>query len=77
VRRGGLWTKRMGLKRAAIGNALGEQIGNLWNILRTCCEFIGNLKGTCWEQRKNEKNPPHPPMPPNLKEKNQGILSAC
>jgi hypothetical protein len=25
-------------------------------------EPIKNLKGTCWEQRKNEKNPP-PPSP--------------
>jgi len=32
----------MGLKRDAIGNTLGEQ--------------IGNLKGTYWEQGKNEKN---------------------
>jgi len=30
-------------------------------------EPIENLKGTCWEQRKNEKN--HLPPPPNLKEK--------
>jgi len=32
------------IKGGAIGNTLGEH--------------IGNLKGTCWEQRKNEKNPP-------------------
>jgi hypothetical protein len=45
----------MGFKRGAIGNSLEEH--------------IGNLKGTCWEQRKNEKNPP-PPLPiQNLKEK--------
>jgi len=42
VRRGGLWAKHMGLKQGAIWNTLGEH--------------IGNLKGTCWEQRKNEKN---------------------
>jgi len=29
VRRGGLWAKRMGLKRGAIGNTLGENIENL------------------------------------------------
>jgi hypothetical protein len=29
VRRGGLWAKHMGLKRGALGNTLGEQIGNL------------------------------------------------
>jgi hypothetical protein len=46
----------MGLKRGAIGNSLEEH--------------IGNLKGTCWEQRKNEKNPPPPPSPnPKLKRK--------
>jgi hypothetical protein len=28
-------------------------------------EPIGNLKGTRWEQRKNEKNPPSPPPPQN------------
>jgi hypothetical protein len=32
----------MGLKRGAIWNTIGEH--------------NGNLKGTCWEQRKNEKN---------------------
>jgi hypothetical protein len=35
VRRGGLWAKHMGLKQGAIGNILGEHIGNLGNILRT------------------------------------------
>jgi hypothetical protein len=49
VRTGGLWTKHIGLKPGAIGNTLGEP--------------IGNLKGTCWEQRKNEKNPLPPPNP--------------
>jgi hypothetical protein len=32
-------------------------------------EPIENLKGTCWEQRKNEKNSPPFPPPQNLKEK--------
>ncbi len=35
-----------------------EHIGNLW-------EPIGNLKGICWDRRKNEKNP----APSNLKGK--------
>ncbi len=48
-----LWAKHMGLKRDAIGNTLGEQILGTW------WKPIGNLKGTYWEQRKNEKNP-HP-----------------
>jgi len=33
--KGGLWPKHMGLKLGAIGNTLGEHIGNLRNILRT------------------------------------------
>jgi len=49
--------KTYGIKQGAIGNSLGEHIGNL---MRT----DGELKGTCWEQRKNGK-------------KNQGTLSAC
>jgi hypothetical protein len=56
VRRGGLWAKHMGFKGGAIGNTFEEHIGNLM-------ESIGNLKGTCWEQRKNEKNPPTSPNP--------------
>jgi len=35
VRRGGLWAKYRGLKRGAIGNTLGEHMGNLGNILGT------------------------------------------
>jgi len=35
VRRGGFWAKYMGLKSAAIGNTLGEQIENLGNNLGT------------------------------------------
>jgi len=34
-RRGGLWAKHMGLKRAAIGNTLGEHIESLRDILGT------------------------------------------
>jgi len=33
VRRGGLWAKHVGLNRGAIGNTVGEHIGNLGNIL--------------------------------------------
>ncbi len=35
LRRGGLWAKHVGLKRGAIGNTLGEHIGNVRNILGT------------------------------------------
>jgi hypothetical protein len=38
-------------------------------------EHIGNLKGTYWDQRINEKNPP---PPPKLKRKKiKALLSAC
>jgi len=30
VRRGGLWAKHIGLKPGAVGNTLGEHIGNIW-----------------------------------------------
>jgi hypothetical protein len=50
----------MKLNQAAIGKILEEHIGNLR-------ELIEKLKGTCWEQRKNEKNPPPQPRHPKLK----------
>jgi hypothetical protein len=50
VRRGGgLWAKPYGnSSEVVLGTTLGEHIGNP----------LGNLKGTCWEQRKNEKEIP-------------------
>jgi hypothetical protein len=33
IRRGGLWAKHMGLKQGAIGNIIGEHIGNLIGTL--------------------------------------------
>jgi len=53
----------MGSKQGAIGNTLGEQIGNL---MGTSWELKGNMLGT------KEKNPSPTPLPPptqNLKEK--------
>jgi hypothetical protein len=45
------------------GKKTSPQLGiPLGNILRTWWEPIENLKGTCWEQRKNEK----PSAPPKL-----------
>jgi hypothetical protein len=43
----------------------GVLLGILWG---TCQEHgnLGNLNGTCWEKRKNEKNP-FPPLPPRPK----------
>ncbi len=45
----------MGVKGGAIGNTIGEH--------------IGNLKGTCWEQKKNEKKKSSPSPTQNLKNK--------
>jgi hypothetical protein len=44
-------------KQGAIGNTLGEHIGNSRNISGTPWEHEENIEGTFWEQRKNEKNP--------------------
>jgi hypothetical protein len=38
-----LWAKHMGIKRSAIGNTLGEQIGNL---METHWELERNILGT-------------------------------
>jgi len=43
VRRGGLWAKHMGLKQGAIGNTLGEHIGNMIGIH---LELEENMLGT-------------------------------
>jgi hypothetical protein len=42
----------MGLKRGAIGNAYGEHIENLENIVETHWELDRNIEGTCWDRRK-------------------------
>jgi hypothetical protein len=65
VRRGGLWAKHMGLKLGAIGNTLGEH--------------IGNLMGTHWEFERNKgkmKKSPHY-HPKLFFCLNQGTLNAC
>jgi len=60
VKSGRLWAKHMGgIKMRCYGE---QPWGTYW-------EPHGNLKGTCWEQRQNEKNPPPPPPPQTLKEK--------
>jgi hypothetical protein len=48
----------------------------LGNTLRNG-EHIGNLMGTHWEPRKNEKKSLPPPPPKTYMEKKQGTLSAC
>jgi hypothetical protein len=56
-----LWPTYIGEKGMTLGKMYGIKARCYW-------EHIGNLKRTCWEQRKNEKNPPHLPTQ-NLKEK--------
>jgi hypothetical protein len=48
----------MGLKQGAIGNTLGEQIGNL---MGPSWELKGNMLGT---KEKRKKSFPHPPLLP-------------
>ncbi len=58
------WNNR-GLKQGAIGNNLGEHIGNLKG---TCWEPIGNLKGNMLGTKENVKTKiPSPPPPPPKK----------
>jgi hypothetical protein len=52
VRRGGLWALHMGLKRGAIGNTLGEHIGNL---MGTHWVLEGNMLGTKEKWEKNQR----------------------
>jgi len=52
VRRGGFWTKHMGLILGAIGNTFGEQ--------------LGNMVGT-HEQFMKKKTSPPSPLPPKPK----------
>jgi hypothetical protein len=60
----------MGLKWGAIGNAPGEHIGNIRNVLSTWWEPIGNLKRISWDQRKNEKkSSPHQKLKRKKKKK--------
>jgi len=49
VRRGGFWAKHMGLILGAIGNALGEQ--------------LGNMVGTHQQLMKEKTSPPSPQNP--------------
>jgi hypothetical protein len=49
----------MGLKQGAIRNIIGEH--------------IVNLKGTCWERRKEEKTPPSPPKLKIKEKKNETL----
>jgi hypothetical protein len=56
-------------------NTLGTW-GTYQNLMGTHWELKGNIVGTHWQPRKNEKISSLP-LAPNLKEKNQGTLSAC
>jgi hypothetical protein len=54
---GGLWAKHMGLKQGAIGNTLGEHIGNL---MGTHWELEGNMVGTKdFKKKSSPLNPKH------------------
>jgi len=68
-----LWPTYIGEKGRTFGKTYGievscywEHLWNLWNMLRTWWEHIGN-------KLKKKKDPP----PQDLREKNQGTLSAC
>jgi hypothetical protein len=49
-----LWPSYIGEKGRTLGKKYGIKVRSYWEPW----ELDGNLKGTCWEQRKNEKNPP-------------------
>jgi hypothetical protein len=63
-----LWPTYMGEKGRTLGKTYGIKAMCYW-------EPNGNLKGTCWEQRKKKKIPS--PQKKLKKKKNQGILNAC
>jgi len=49
-----------------LGTPLGNTLGTLKTykeLMEIHWEFEGNIKGTCWGQRKNGKNPPPTPPP--------------
>jgi hypothetical protein len=60
-----LWPTYIGEKGRTLSKMYGIKARCYWEHLG---EPIGNLKRTCWEQRKNEKILPHLPTQ-NLKEK--------
>jgi hypothetical protein len=70
------WPTYIGKKGRTLGKTYGIKArcywehpwGTHWHPIK----HIGNLMGTCWEQRKNEKNPPPPQFP--LKEKKSRAL---
>jgi hypothetical protein len=62
------WPTYMGEKGRTLGKTYGIKLRCYWkNPWGTHWEPDGNLKGTCWEQRQNEKNPtqPHPKLKRN------------
>jgi hypothetical protein len=67
VKRGQHMSKHMRSKWGAIGNVLGEQIGNLQNAFGSWWELFENFLGTHWEQR--EKWEMFHAPPPTQKEK--------
>ncbi len=57
-----LWPTYISEKGRTLGKTYGIKVKCCWeHRWGTYWKHIGNLKGTCWEQRKNEKIFPHPP----------------
>jgi hypothetical protein len=71
-----LWSIYTGEKGRTLGKTSGIKARCYWeHPWETHWEHIGNLKGTCWEQRKNEKKKPLAPSPnPKLKRKKNKAL---
>jgi len=68
-----LWPTYIGEKGRTLGKTHGIKARCYWeHPWGTHWEHIGNLKGTCWEQRKNEKTPLPPPTQ-NLKGKKKAL----
>jgi hypothetical protein len=62
-----LWPSYIGAKGRTLGKRYGIKARCYWEHPRGTHwepqEHIENLKGTCWQQRKNEKKPyPHPKL---------------
>jgi hypothetical protein len=62
-----LWPTYIGEKGRTLDKTYGIKAScyrkHPWKTHWELREHIGNLKGTCWEQRKNGKNAPPPPHP--------------
>jgi hypothetical protein len=76
-----LWPTYIGEKGRTLGKTYGITVRCYWeHPWGTHWEPDGNLKGTCQEQRKNEKNPlpdaPHPPSKNFTTKKSRQLVHA-